>query len=371
VRPVPRTSFVLVLGLAVLMALGTAACGSDVSSLSDAEREKRYSRVLEESSPSVEDVIEIAGAPSAVYRADDGSLLVTYNPSYLEDDEGPAAFAWRLFGPDGKRVAEHAQHADAEFSPGEFFAVSDGFVCNPDSEDGYLLDVWGKKHSLRHSSARTTKRGDAWVEVATGPSAYRPSTREVAPIAGVPNPHGEVTLDDQGTTWRVDSHVVVRSRDGRNETQRLPDGYEGAKVAANGGTAVVSLVPATSGQESVKETALFVSSDGGGTWTTLKDEAPPVIQKDSLEYELDVLADGRILAGAGGKHSWLGTDSSNRSFRQIEHPVAFTSVRPLGDTLYGIADSSPPSYALVEGEGLWTSKNGGRSWSRFDDRKSG
>jgi hypothetical protein len=366
---VPRSG--LALGLAVLMALGVAGCGSESPVLSDADREKKYNQVINDAKPSADDVIEIAGAPTGVARADDGSLLLSYNPSYLEDDEGPAAFAWRLYSPEGKPVAEHAVHSDAESYPGDFTGVEGGFVFNADSENGYFLDVQGKRHKFKtKSTRRPTERGDAGIEGELGPIAYRPSTREVTPIAGVPNPYGDITVDDRGTAWLVDSPSVVWSRDGRDETQRLPEGYNGHRVAANGGTAVVTLIPASDDGFTAKATALFVTSDSGATWKTVKDAAPPAIHKDGELLDLEVLADGRILVSAGGRHSWLGSDSSNRTFRKLNHPAAFTSVRAFGDTLYAIADSKAATYDFIEGEGLWTSKNGGRSWSRFDDRES-
>ncbi|MBL1097201.1 hypothetical protein [Streptomyces coffeae] len=43
----------------------------------------------------------------------------------------------------------------------------------------------------------------------------------------------------------------------------------------------------------------------------------------------------------------------------------FTSAFVQGNTLYGIADADYPDYDFVEDEGLWLSRDGGRTWFRF------
>ena len=99
---------------AVSAALALAACGPNGSDdRGPGDREARYRRVIEDPHPRPADVIEAAGAPTGVARADDGSLLLTFDAGNVEDDEGPAASAWRIVGPDGRTVAEHAEHGDA------------------------------------------------------------------------------------------------------------------------------------------------------------------------------------------------------------------------------------------------------------------
>ncbi|MCL8011455.1 hypothetical protein [Streptomyces sp. AS02] len=107
------------LAAAASAALTLSACGpagSDAGSGNGGsqDRETKYKRVIEDPHPRPADVIDAAGAPTGVVRADDGSLLLTYDAGNVEDDEGPAATAWRIVDPDGRKVAEHAEHADAE-----------------------------------------------------------------------------------------------------------------------------------------------------------------------------------------------------------------------------------------------------------------
>ncbi|GGS55081.1 hypothetical protein [Streptomyces violaceus] len=120
---------------AAIAALSPTACGAGGSddgtsgaSRGTGDRETMYKRVIADPRPHPADVIEAAGAPTGVVRADDGSLLLTYDAGNVEDDEGPAATAWRIVGPDGRTVAEHAEHTDAEAAPAVFKGVRGGFV---------------------------------------------------------------------------------------------------------------------------------------------------------------------------------------------------------------------------------------------------
>ncbi|MGW7657967.1 hypothetical protein ACWGJ7_39795, partial [Streptomyces tendae] len=151
-------------------ALALTACGPGGSGDGDSGdrgsggREAKYRRVIEDPHPRPADVIEAAGAPTGVARADDGSLLLTYEASNVEDDEGPAATAWRIVGPDGHTVAEHAEHADAEAAPPAFKGVRGGFVRVPPgegAEGAYALDVRGKRHkAVITETPMRTRPGD-------------------------------------------------------------------------------------------------------------------------------------------------------------------------------------------------------------------
>lgn len=108
------------LGIAAATSAASAltACSPDAADDGDSgDREAKYKRAVEDPHPRPADVIEAIGAPADVVRADDGSLLLTYDAGNIEDDEGPAASAWRIVGPDGRTVAEHAEHTDAQTVP--------------------------------------------------------------------------------------------------------------------------------------------------------------------------------------------------------------------------------------------------------------
>src|ERR1044072_2721362 len=105
-----RTTPVVPLVMASLLTPALVSCGGQ----SAADREKRYNQVIEDEKPRARDVIDVAADPYEALRTDDASMLLRYNATYVEDDEGPAANAWRLYGPDGDGVAEHAEDREVE-----------------------------------------------------------------------------------------------------------------------------------------------------------------------------------------------------------------------------------------------------------------
>ncbi|MFD5231135.1 hypothetical protein ACFWJ5_21875 [Streptomyces qaidamensis] len=59
-------------------------------------------------------------------------------------------------------------------------------------------------------------------------------------------------------------------------------------------------------------------------------------------------------------------DRGNSAFHELRTPATFTSFAVAGTTLYGIADATTATYYLVEGEGLWISRDGGDEWRRHE-----
>jgi hypothetical protein len=379
-RTAPGAALVLV----SLLTPALASCGSPQGA---ADRETRYTQVIEDETPRAEDVVDAAGAPYEALRSDDGSMLLRYNATSVEDDEGPAANAWRLYGPDGEVVAEHAEHMQVEGTnedPGPFYAVPDGFVFLPSlkaPEDGFFLDVRGKRHAVR-SSEQPLTFGPGDVLVGGGKALLRTSTHTVAPAAGVPTTR-DLTftdVDERGTAWGVrqpegsEPYRVTRREDGRPERSRdLPHRLLGEDIGAHGGTAAVPLEKPI-GRDDTLFTGLFVTTDDGNSWQTLRnsDQLPLNEFKPGLsEIEVRVLDDGRVLIEGDDATPLLADTPANRSFHKITEPAHFTSVFALGNTLYGIADSDIPSYDHIDGEGLWRSRDGGRDWSRFPGKPSG
>lgn len=359
------------------LALALAACGPSGSDERGAgDREARYRRVVEDPHPRPADVIEAAGAPTGVARADDGSLLLTFDAGNVEDDEGPAASAWRIVGPDGRTVAEHAEHGDAEAVRAEFKGVPGGFVRAPtgESADGvYVLDVHGGRHAvdISHTPLRT-RPGDVLLAEPEPTLVYRPATRTVAPPAGVPADAVRLAVDERGTAWSLDQSLteapdrVVRQRDGRTlGSTAVPRPYAGGALTARGGTAALSLLQG----DDVR--GLLLTTDGGGHWRTVLGGVPWRELKRGPEFlVLDLLADGRLLVGEEGGRYWLADDRSNGAFHELRTPATFTSFAVDGGTLYGIADATTATYDLVKGEGLWVSRDGGGEWRRLGRRGS-
>ncbi|MER5861487.1 hypothetical protein ABT131_38745 [Streptomyces sp900105245] len=357
-------------------ALALTACATSVSDDgSSGSREAQYKRVIEDPRPSPADVIEAAGAPSGVARADNGSLLLTYDAGNVEDDEGPAASAWRIVDPGGRTVAEHAEHTDAEAVPVAFEGVRGGFVRVPPGEGAggaYALDLAGKRHKVVISeTALRTRPGDILLAAPEPTLVYRPATRTLAPPAGVPADGIRFAVDERGTVWSLDQPLteepnrVVRQRGGRTLGRiAVPKPYTGGVLAARGGTAGLSLI------QGERVRGLLLTTDGGGHWrTVLRDGIPFTALKGAPEaLVLEALADGRLLVGEEGGRYWLAGDRTNSAFHELTTPARFTSLTVVGTTLYGIADATTATYDLVEGEGLWISSDGGRQWRRHRQR---
>ncbi|MFJ6086749.1 hypothetical protein ACIQI8_35725 [Streptomyces sp. NPDC092369] len=361
-------------------ALTLSACGTEDGGSGDGNpggREAKYLRVLRDPHPSPADVIEAAGAPYGVARADDGSLLLTYNAGNVEDDEGPAATAWRIVGPDGRTVAEHAEHANAEDVPPAFQGVPGGFVLVPSDESGdgmYALDVHGKRRKVVVSGTPVrTRPGDIALTEMEPTLVYRPATQTVARPSGVPGDAVLVIVDERGTVWSLrqpltdDPYSVVRQRDGRTlGSTPVPKPYLGDVLTARGGTAALSLI------QGERVRGLLVTTDDGEHWRTVRAGG---IAWDRLKGGPEslvpqLLTDGRLLVGEEGGRYWLADDRTANTFHELKTPATFTSFAVHGTTLYGIADAPTASYDLVKGEGLWTSRDGGREWRRYEQHGS-
>ncbi|WP_128429871.1 hypothetical protein [Streptomyces cyaneus] len=369
-----RRTFGLVAAASAALAL--TACSPDASDDGDSgDREAKYKRVIEDPHPRPADVIEAAGAPAGVVRSDDGSLLLTYDAGNVEDDEGPAAFAWRIVDPDGRTVAEHAEHTDAEAAPAKFKGVRGGFVRVPPGEGAegvYALDTRGKRHKVTVTQTPLpTRPGDILLAEVEPALIYRPATRTAAPPAGVPDDAISLAVDERGTAWSLtqplteDPDRVVRQRDGRPlGSTVVPKPYAGGILAAQGGTAALSLIRG----EGVR--GLLVTTDGGGHWRTALGGGIPWkdLKRGPESLVLELLADGRLLVGEEGGRYWLADDRTNSAFHELKTPARFTSFTVDGTTLYGIADTTTATYDLVKGEGLWISRDGGHKWRRYEQR---
>ncbi|MEU9056808.1 hypothetical protein AB0D37_41605 [Streptomyces sp. NPDC048384] len=356
--------------------LALTACGpGGPDDESSGGREAKYKRVIEDPRPQPADVIEMAGAPTAVVRAGEGSLLLTYDAGNVEDDEGPAASAWRIIDPDGATVAQHAEHTDAEATQAAFRGVTGGFVRVPPGEgaDGaYALDVRGKRQKVVITGTLLRSRpGDVLLAELEPTLIYRPATRTVAPPAGVPQDAVRLAVDERGTIWSLDQSLteepdrVLWQRDGRTlGSTVVPKPYAGGVLVARGGTAALSLIRG----ESVA--GLLVTTDSGKHWRTVLGGgvAWRDLKRGPESLVLEVLDDGRLLLGEEDGRYWLADDHTNRAFHQLKTPAAFTSLTVHGNTLYGIADATTATYSLVKGEGLWISRDGGRAWRRHEQR---
>ncbi|MFF8395279.1 hypothetical protein [Streptomyces sp. NPDC016172] len=329
------------------------------------DREARYQRVIEDPHPRPADVIEAAGAPTSVVRADDGSLLLTLDAGNVEDDEGPAASAWRIVDRHGRTAAEHAEHADAE-------AVRAAFRGVPGASCGCRRRARRAAHGRHHRDpvALPPRRHPA-RRTGAGP-VHRPATRTVAPPAGVPDNAVRLAVDERGTAWSLAQSLtetpyrVVRQRDGRTlGSTAVPKPYAAGALTARGGTAALSLIQG----DGVR--GLLVTTDGGGHWRTVgAGIAWRELKHGPESLILESLADGRLLVGEEGGRYWLADDRTNSAFHELKTPATFTSFTVVGTTLYGIADATTATYDRVEGEGLWISRDGGREWRRHGQRGS-
>ncbi|MGY1495266.1 hypothetical protein ACW4TU_01235 [Streptomyces sp. QTS52] len=366
-------------GLVAGTALALTACGTGRPADGEPEgREAKYKRVIEDPHPRPADVIDMAGAPYGVVRADDDSLLLTYEADNVEDDEGPAATAWRIVGPDGRTVAEHAEHANAEDVPPAFKGMRGGFVRVPrdegaaGAEGAWTLDLRGKRHkAILTETPLRTRAGDVLLAEPEPTLVYRPATRTVAPPAGVPDDAVRLAVDERGTVWSLDQpptadpNRVEWQRDARTlGSVAVPTPYTGGVLAAWDGTAVLSLIRGESAR------GLLTTTDDGAHWRTVLAGGIDWkgLKRDPEALVLELLTDGRLLVGEEGGRYWLADDRTNRAFHELRTPVRFTSFTVGGTILYGIADATTSTYDLVKGEGLWISRDGGRDWRRYGQR---
>ncbi len=362
----------LVAAASVALAL-TACNGSDDER--SGSREAEYKRVVEDPHPGPADVIEAAGAPSGVVRADDGSLLLTYYISNVEDDEGPAASAWRIVDSDGRTVAEHAEHTDAEAGQAAFKGIRGGFLQVPPgvgAGEGSVLDVHGKRRKVVVTEAALrTRPGDILLVAPEPILIYRPATRTVAPPAGVWENAIRLAADERGTVWSLGQPVaeepfsVVWQRGGRTLGRTVvPKPYRGGALTARGGTAALSLTQGHSTR------GLLVTTDGGGHWKTVLDGGIPfsALKRGPEWLVMQVFTDGRLLVGEEDGRYWVADDRTNSRFYELKTPAKFTSLTVDGTTIYGIADATTATYDLVKGEGLWISRDAGREWRRYQQR---
>ncbi|GGX82406.1 hypothetical protein GCM10010515_57390 [Streptomyces fructofermentans] len=351
-------------------ALALTAC-SGSGDENSGSREAEYKRVIEDPHPGPADVIEAAGAPSGVSRADDGSLLLTYYIGNVEDDEGPAAAAWRIVDPDGRTVSEHAEHADAEAGPAAYKGIGGGFLQVPSeagAREGTALDIHGKRLKVVVTEAALrTRPGDTLLVAPEPILIYRPATRTVAPPVGAWENAIRLAVDERGTVWSLEQPVaeepfsVVRQRGGRTLGRTVvPKPYRGGTLAAGGGTAALSLTVGHSTR------GLLVTTDGGGHWKTVLGGGIPfsALKRGPEWLVIQVFTDGRLLVGEEGGRYWVADDRTNSRFHELRTPARFTSLTVDGTTLYGIADATTPAYDLVKGEGLWISRDAGREWRR-------
>lgn len=351
--------------------LALVACSAGSSGGGGEDRETLYKRVINDPHPKPDEVIEAAGAPAGVARAGDGSLLLTYWAGNVEDDEGPAAFAWRIVSPAGRTVAQKANHADSESQPDRFEGLKDGFVRVPPGEgsDGaYVLDLRGKRQPVTVSKkALGTRPGDVMLSAIEPSLIYRPATRTIAAPAGVPEYGIRLAVDERGTAWSLDQPLtddpnrVVWQRDGRTLGSRdVPDPYTGGVLTARGGTAAVTL------NRSQDVRGLLVATEGGKTWRVVNGGGVPwrEFKLGPEAVALHARSDGRLAVGEEGGRYWLADDRSNRRFHEFKTPAKFTSFDVHGTTLYGIADTTTATYELAKGEGLWASRDDGRTWKR-------
>ncbi|MFD8567953.1 hypothetical protein [Streptomyces sp. NPDC059639] len=369
--------FTVAAAVVSVMSLALTACAQSDSRDGSGDRKAAYKRVVKDPHPSPDAVIETAGAPAGVARAGDGSLLLSYIVRNIEDDEGPAAAAWRIVSPAGRTVAQQAWHTNVEDLPDQYIGVRDGFVrwhrSSRGAESASALDVRGKRHKVTLSDrALGTRPGDIVLHEGTSARFYRPANRTMAAPAGAPE-HTDFALDERGSVWFVDRsrtpNRVVQQRDGRTlASMPMPKPYTfGDAVTAAGGTTALAMLR---GGPNGTAQGLLVTADDGAHWRSLTGNGIPWqdLELESWSLVLQALPDGRLLVGEKGGRCWLADDRSNRAFHQLKTPVPFTSFTAQGLTLYGIADATKPTYDLVKGEGLYASDDGGRTWRRQGKR---
>ncbi|MFC5676561.1 hypothetical protein [Aeromicrobium endophyticum] len=353
---ISRTIVVVLLSGALAIALGAFVVFHGSS----------YDDVLHDTGASADDVIAVAGSPSGVARAGDGSVLLTFS---IRDQEGgeEEKGAWRLMAPDGDVVRSGATRA---FSTPHGF--DDGFVvAAPDAEvPPTRIDLDGSTTSGGPTQPPAPVRpGDILVTDVGLLTFYRPSDGSVHELPP-PGRHSRsdaferVAIDEDGTIWGVTDRAertarLVHSADGgrtwETDALTLPTAGAPGDLVTGHGVTLLSLV---AGMSDGIVGATIV--DGGEP----RPFAPDGLRLRALDHtKTVVLPDGRLVLGEDDPHGSAGwfvaTTQANSAFEPLDVPEKTSSITSSGGALYAVAG---PDDA---GE-LWQSLDGGATWTRVD-----
>jgi hypothetical protein len=353
---------VLVTGLACL-ATALTGCGSDGTAGRATDDQTREWRVAADPHASAAEIIE-TGRPVEVAAGHDRTL-VTFRVG-SDDDEGPQQGAWRLYDghddplADGRLGQVREQEAVAAVD-----AVADGFLLR-----GYTtpqlqhVTLNGRISAVpMPGTVSRAEAGDVLVDQGEdrGWRVYRPADHTAYRLPRLPfGDVQRVALDQTGELWVLRSWTRTTIRlahaRGAGPWQRTdvpttrPGSYPVGLTAENG----VVVVRVAHGPDELPELSALEVLDprAGSTWHAVSPRGITLGQ--TLEPELRVLTDGRLLVVGQGEGAWL--QRADGGFAAVDLPDDEASVDIEGQRWFT---------TYPRGRRLWVSTDEGASWTDF------
>jgi hypothetical protein len=325
-----------------------------------------YDDVLYDSGASADDIISVAGAPSGVARAGDGSLLLTFaiRDGEGEDEKG----AWRLLDADGDVVRSAKASAD-----NEPLGLDDGFVLVEGASEttSTRIALDGTTTAAGQPEPATPVRaGDMLIPDPQARIFYRPSDGSVheLPLPGrhtSTHAYRQAAIDEDGTIWGVTDVAsrtarLVHSTDGgrtwATDTLELPKVGTTSGLVASRGVTFLSFIDARDMEDTVVGATLDLH---GGAPRPFAPAGVPLRRLDDLATK--VLPDGRLVLGLDaeqGPAGWfVATSPANDTFTHLRVPARTSSITETGGALFAWVDDS---------DDLRQSLDAGASWTRVD-----
>lgn len=337
-----------------------------------------------------DEIITAAGPPTEVARSSDGSLLVLWEPFIVRDGgdtEPEGATAWRLFDAQGRTVRTYSSPDLRDLS---VTATRDGFLVSEvgesyDFERATVVDRGGRRHRVSVDPRPMAVRpADTFLAGSVVQRFYRPSDRTLHRLLPQPGAPRDVVqwsgalIDAQGALWiqgyEGGNHWLAWSKDGGRtlRRQRLPLLQPGGTsdrprmAVAHGVTAVLTDQVKGDAGGSMGPPYVDVVSGYGRSTHRVTATTFPFLRKVSVDPDLSVMTDGRLLLGDREAGEWWVAEArSNETFERLTVPKHVAYVRDLGGTLFAWGEWDHRSATLQ------TSTNDGATWSTVDATPSG
>ncbi len=366
----------------VAVGLLLTGCASD-----NVEAGRDFDEVMRDPRAAAEDIIAAAGPPDEVARHPDGSTMLLWRPLLVDDGgetEPEGATAWRLYDAEGAPTRTYGSPDPEDLT---LTATQDGFLLtepDPRSPAGftqaYVVEPSGTRHRVAVEENRlATRPGDALVADAEAPHLYRPQDRSLHPL--LPQPYAPrdavpwvgALLDERGALWvqgyEGTRHWVGWSRDGGRSLQQRalpllePGGtpLDPRLALTQGVTAVLTDQVDGDAGTSTGAGYLDVVSDYGHLTSRVTAETFPFLDRLSVDPDLSVTSDGRVLLGDRDAGEWWIADSPTElAFTRLDVPADVAYVRDLDGTLHAWGEWDHREAILQ------TSTDGGATWTPFD-----
>jgi hypothetical protein len=355
---------VLVTVLVCLLGPALSGCGSNGDPPAGGTDEQTREWTVAADPHATPDQIIEAGRPVTVAAAHDRTLVTYLVES--DDDEGPQQGAWRLYdGQDEPLVDGRLGQVREQGAVAAVDAVDDGFLVR-----GYTtprlqhVTLDGRITTVpTPDTVSPAQAGDVLVEEGDdqGWRVYRPADHTAYRLPRLPfDDVQRVALGQDGVLWVLRSWTrtairLAHSAGGAAPWQRTdlparPGSYPVGLTAENGRV----VVPVAHGPEESPELGALevLDTDAGSTWHAVNPRGIKLTQ--SLEPEVRVLPDGRLLVVGEDEGAWLQRASSG--FAAVDLPDDDVSVDIEGQRWFT---------TYPRGRRLWVSDDAGTTWTDF------